>query len=108
MVERGEHLRLARKASDTRGVVDEVRRQHLQGDVAAKSRVPGAIDIAHPTGAEPSGDDERPETSPNEIRCSLRREQPDRDIERRRFDERAGIRLAGQQRLYLLAERRIA
>ena len=47
MVERGQHLRLAREARQALGVAREELRQDLQRDVAIEFGVAGAIDLAH-------------------------------------------------------------
>ena len=56
MIERRERLRFARKAQESVCVLREKLRQHLDRDVAIELGVPGAIDLAHPPGAQ-GGDD---------------------------------------------------
>ena len=56
VVERGEEVRLALEAREALGVLRHLRRQHLDRDVAAEVRVGGAVDLAHPAGAEGGGD----------------------------------------------------
>ncbi len=51
VVERGDDLGLAGKALPALGV-GRLRRQDLHGNVAFETRVPGAVDLAHATGAE--------------------------------------------------------
>jgi hypothetical protein len=52
MVERREHLRLAREAGEAIGILRDALRQDLQRDVAPELRVARAIDFAHSTRAE--------------------------------------------------------
>ena len=47
-----EQLRLTIEAREARRIGAHVRRQNLHGDLAAKPRVTGAIDLAHATLAE--------------------------------------------------------
>ena len=50
-VERGDDLRLAGKPLPALGV-GRLGRQNLHGDIAAETRIPGAVDLAHATGAD--------------------------------------------------------
>src|SRR4051812_15179585 len=52
VIDRGEQLRLAVESGQLQRVGGAECRQHLDRDVAAKLRVPRAIDLAHPTGAD--------------------------------------------------------
>jgi hypothetical protein len=47
MIEGGEHTRLAAEPRQPLGVSCEMCRQHLDGDVAVKAAVVGAINLAH-------------------------------------------------------------
>jgi hypothetical protein len=56
-VRKGRHrLRLAREPCETVGVTGYARRQNLDGDESIEPRVPGAIDLAHATGADRADD----------------------------------------------------
>ena len=61
MVERREHLRLAREARDALGVAGEALREDLQRDVAPELGVSRAIHLAHAASPERAGDRIRPE-----------------------------------------------
>ena len=52
----GEQVRLAPEAPEALGVLRHLGRQHLDRDVALEVRVGGAVDLAHPAGAEGRGD----------------------------------------------------
>jgi hypothetical protein len=52
VVEARDRARLALEAGADLGVVDEVRRKHLDRDFAAEPRIARAIDLAHAAGAE--------------------------------------------------------
>jgi hypothetical protein len=52
MVQRRQDARLSLEARQTCGVVGKRLWQDLDGDVAAQARVTGAIDLAHPAGAD--------------------------------------------------------
>ena len=52
VVERGDGLRFALEAGAALGVAGGAGGQHLDGDVAAQARVAGAVDLAHPAGAD--------------------------------------------------------
>ncbi len=54
VVQRGEDLCLTLKPRHAIGIVGEVVRENLDGDVAAKLRVARAIDLAHSTRAKPA------------------------------------------------------
>lgn len=56
MREGGHDLGLTLEASEGGGILGEMRREHLNGDVAAELRVTGAVDLAHPAGAERADD----------------------------------------------------
>ena len=64
VVEQGEQPRLAREARQRITVALDLRREHFQGDVAAKVRVAGAIDFAHPASSERANDLVRAEPRP--------------------------------------------
>src|SRR5262252_3763961 len=63
MIERGEHLRFATETSDPVAVERERVREDLQRDVTIELRIAGAVDLAHSTHADLSGDLVRTETS---------------------------------------------
>ena len=52
MIERREHLRLARKARDAIWIVRENIWKNLEGDLAIQPRIASPVDFAHPSGAE--------------------------------------------------------
>lgn len=52
VVERRQRFRLALEALQSLLVVDEVFRQHLDGDFTPKPRVPRAVHLAHRSGAQ--------------------------------------------------------
>jgi len=56
MVQRRQHLRLAREARHAVGILGEHIGQNLDGDVAIEFRVSGAPDLAHAAFAQLSGD----------------------------------------------------
>ena len=56
VIHRGERHRLALKTPETIGIGRELLGQDLDGDVAIELRVAGAIDLAHPAGAESPDD----------------------------------------------------
>jgi hypothetical protein len=56
VIQRGEQLGFAPEPREPLRVVDNGRRQELQGDVALQSRVARAVDFSHAAGAE-RGDD---------------------------------------------------
>ena len=56
IVERRGGARLLLEAVQPVGVGGEVGRQHLDGDVAVEAVVAGAIDLAHPAGAQQADD----------------------------------------------------
>ena len=61
VVQRGEHLGLAREAGEPVRVLRQGLRQHLDRDRALQRRVGGAIHFAHPAGAERRDDFVGPE-----------------------------------------------
>jgi len=63
MIERGEHLRLAREAREPIGIARQRRRKHLDCDIATELAVAGAINLAHAAGAEGGHDLVRSEAS---------------------------------------------
>ncbi len=56
VVETRQHLRLALESREAVGILGDIRRQHLERDLAAELLVLGAPDLAHPAGAELAGD----------------------------------------------------
>ena len=56
VIQRRQSFRLALKSCETIGIGGKCLRKNLQRDVAAKLRIAGAIHLAHPTGAERTGD----------------------------------------------------
>ena len=56
VIERGEELGLALEAGEALGVGGEGLGEELERDVAAELRVGGALDLAHPAGADGGGD----------------------------------------------------
>jgi hypothetical protein len=52
MVQRGEDLGFSTEAREAFGIVREALRKDLQGDIPPEFRVPGAVDFAHPAGAD--------------------------------------------------------
>ena len=56
MVQRRERPRLAFESGRPIGIVADGGREHFEGDVAVKFLVPGAVDLAHATGAEQAND----------------------------------------------------
>jgi hypothetical protein len=52
MIERREHLRLAREARGTIGIERELRRQYFQRDITRELGVARAIHLAHAAGTE--------------------------------------------------------
>jgi hypothetical protein len=48
MIQRREHLRLTLKAGEAVVVSSDVRRQHLDGNIAVQTAIAGAIDLSHP------------------------------------------------------------
>ena len=52
MIERCQHARLPAEAREPIGVVGKGRRQGLDRDITTQAGIVGAIDLAHPTGAE--------------------------------------------------------
>jgi hypothetical protein len=68
MRERGDGLGLALEARERVGVGGQLRGEDLDGDVAVELRVAGAVDLAHPAGAERREDFVGPETGPGSQR----------------------------------------
>jgi len=64
VIEGSEQLRLAFEARITLRIVREGRRKALDGDIPIKAGIAGAIDLAHPAGAECRFDLVRAEASP--------------------------------------------
>ena len=56
MVQRGEQLRLASETGQPLGIGHHLDGQDLDRHLAAELRVGGAVDLAHPAGADRSGD----------------------------------------------------
>ncbi len=56
MIERRQEIGFAREARQALGIAGEERRQNLERDVARQLAVAGAVDFAHPAGAD-QGDD---------------------------------------------------
>ena len=52
VIERGRGTRLVLEAAQALGVASHIRRQDLDGDVAAEPAVAGTIDLAHPAAAD--------------------------------------------------------
>ena len=59
--ERGEGARLALEARPALGIANQAGRQHLDGDGAIETGIPGAVDLAHPPRADGARDLVRPE-----------------------------------------------
>jgi hypothetical protein len=64
MIERRQHLCLAREPRHTVGVSREPFRNYFDGDIAAQLGVRGAVDFTHAAGAEWGGDFVWAESSP--------------------------------------------
>src|SRR5262245_7843429 len=56
MVQRRDDFSFTLEARQTVGIVRDIRRQHLHGDLPLQSDIGGAIDLAHPSHAK-TGDD---------------------------------------------------
>ena len=56
VVQPGQRLRFTPEPPPCRVVAERAGRQHFEGDVAIEVLVAGAVDLAHPTGAELGGD----------------------------------------------------
>ena len=69
MIQRREHLRFAPKPREPIGVDAEGLGKDLQRDVAPELRVPRAIHLAHPAGAQGREDVVRPESRPRHERA---------------------------------------
>jgi hypothetical protein len=52
VIERGQRLRLTRGAGEALRIVRERPGQHLDRNIAVERRIPRAIHLAHPAGAE--------------------------------------------------------
>ena len=56
VIQRSQQVRFARESRAAFVIAGHGLRQHLDGDLAAKFRIAGAIDLAHPPGAEERDD----------------------------------------------------
>ena len=68
MIERGEHAGFAFEARDVLAVLPERARENLDCDVASEPGIAGAIDLAHPAGAQQSLDFEDADATSREWR----------------------------------------
>ena len=57
----GEQLRLPAEPNQSIGILRHSRRQHFDGDLTPQFEITRPIDLAHPTLADSSGDDVRPQ-----------------------------------------------
>ena len=62
MVQRGNRLRFGREPAKALGIGGNRRVQDLDGDIAVEPRIAGAVDLAHPAGADEPDDLVRTET----------------------------------------------
>ena len=107
MIEGSERSRLAAEPRQPLGVGGEDRRQHLDGDIAAKPVVVGAIDLAHPTSSSEREHLIAAEPPAGEGRASLlvelRRGGPAEEV-----DEAPGRHGLIEQRLHFAAQQVVA
>jgi hypothetical protein len=105
VIECGERPRFTREARAPFGVGGEVRREDLDRDVAPELVVAGAVDLAHPAGAE-RGDDC---VGANPAIDHRRRPRGNGgDGNRRALEEPGGRRLELEQRRYFLPQRLVS
>ena len=102
VIEGGGGARLALEALAPFGIGRKVRRQDLHRDVPAKARVPSAIDVTHPAGADELRDAVRPD------RCAWAEPPHARRRADGRFKKRPGVLVRRQQTLHLALQGGIA